>query len=254
MIGGALFFQGILRLVPKDDRHAKIPWRAQWKLVGLSILGIVVNQALFLMGLRLTTPFAVTLLGATIPVVTAVLAVIARQDQLRVRTVLGLSCAITGVLTLTGIGSLDKGAVLVAGNSVAYATYLVLSRDIIRRHGALRVVTWLFTWGALLFLPFGGASLAHALPALTLRGCMYLTYIVLVPTIVAYSFNAWALGRSSPTLVTVYIYFQPIVTAVIAWMQLGQGVTRRTLLAGALILLGVAIVAFRRARVVPSKA
>jgi drug/metabolite transporter (DMT)-like permease len=243
MLGGALFFQAIARVLEKDPDHEPIVRRDQWKLAGLSVLGIALNQALFLMGLRLTTPFAVSLLGATIPVVTAGLAVVARQDRLRLRTVLGLSLSISGVLTLTGIGTIDKGAVLVAMNSVAYSSYIVLSRAIVKRHGALPVVTWIFTWATLLFAPFGAPSLVATLPALTLRGSLYLAYIVAVPTIIAYSFNAWALARSTATLVTIYIYFQPVITAVIAWVQLGQGVTRRTLFAGILILLGVTLAA-----------
>jgi drug/metabolite transporter (DMT)-like permease len=245
MLGGALFFQAIARFIDRDPDHEPVARRDQWKLAGLSVLGIALNQALFLMGLKLTTPFAVSLLGATIPVVTAGLAVVARQDRLRLRTVIGLSLSITGVLTLTGIGTIDKGAVLVAMNSVAYSTYIVLSRAIVKRHGALVVVTWIFTWAALIFAPFGAPSLVATLPSLTLRGSLYLAYIVAVPTIIAYSFNAWALARSTATLVTVYIYLQPVITALIAWVQLGQGVTKRTLLAGILILIGVSVVALR---------
>jgi drug/metabolite transporter (DMT)-like permease len=246
MLGGALFFQAISRFIPRAETHAPIPLRVHPKLVALAVLGISMNQALFLLGLRLTTPFAVTLLSASIPVATAVMAVIAGQDRFRARTGIGLTFAIGGVLTLTGIGSIDRGAVLVACNSIAYSLYLVLSRDVVRRHGALPVVTWLFTWGALTFLPFGGRALFATLPMLTTRGCLYIAYIIAMPTIVAYSFNAWALGKSSPTLVTIYIYLQPVVTAVIAWVQLGHRITQKTLLAGALILTGVGIVALRR--------
>lgn len=252
MLGGALFFQALVRLLPRDESHAPIPFREQWKIFGLSVLGISLNQALFLLGLRLTTPFAVTLLGATIPVATAVLAVLFRQDVLRGRTVVGLACALGGVLTLTGIGRIDKGALLVAANSVAYSLYLVLSRKIVQKHGALRVVTWLFTWGALGFAAFGAGPFIHTIPNLTPRGMMYLAYIIAMPTIVAYSFNAWALARTTPTVVTIYIYLQPIITALIAWFQLNQGVTRRTLLAGSLILTGVAITTLVRPKPKPA--
>ncbi len=256
MLGGALFFQAfqlIARLLPRNDTYPPIPFREHWKLMGLSVLGISLNQAMFLMGLRLTTPFAVMLVGATIPVVTAVLAVLMRQDVLRARTVLGLGCALAGVLTLTGIGRIDKGALLVAANSIAYSLYLVLSRKIVQKYGALRVVTWLFTWGALGFSPFGALPLWHQLPELTTRGMMYLAYIIAVPTIIAYAFNAWALARTTPTIVTIYIYLQPVVTALIAWVQLGQGVTGRTLVAGTFILTGVAIVTLvGRPRAIPT--
>jgi drug/metabolite transporter (DMT)-like permease len=69
--------------------------------------------------------------------------------------------------------------------------------------------------------------------------------VVAVPTIIAYSMNAWALGRTSPTLVTVYIYLQPLFTAVLQWLQLGESVATSALVAAALIFAGVVMVATR---------
>ena len=75
---------------------------------------------------------------------------------------------------------------------------------------------------------------------------MFVVYILAVPTIVAYLLNAWALGRSSATMVTVYIYLQPLIAAVLAWAQLGYGISRRAWLAAELILLGLGVVASRQ--------
>jgi drug/metabolite transporter (DMT)-like permease len=62
---------------------------------------------------------------------------------------------------------------------------------------------------------------------------------------VAYSANAWALARSSPTLVTVYVYLQPLLTAILQWLQLWETVTRRAVLAAVLIFAGVIVIATR---------
>ena len=40
-----------------------------------------------------------------------------------------------------------------------------------------------------------------------------LGYIVLVPTIIAYGLNAWALARTSASVLTIFIYVQPIIAA-----------------------------------------
>ncbi len=247
MVAGALFFQAFLRLAHRDLARERLTPRDHATLFGLSLLGITLNQALFLAGLGRTTPFAAALLSATIPVCTAGLSAALGLERLRARTVLGLGLAIAGVLVLTGISSIDSGAALVALNSLLYASYLVLGRSTIVRLGALRVVAWVFTWGALSFAPFGLGSLIEAAPHLTSRGLWLLGYILLMPTIVAYLLNAWALGRSSPTLVTVYIYLQPLIAGLLAYVQLGQALSVRMGSSGALILLGVTIVATRRA-------
>lgn len=244
MIGGAIFFQLVLRV--RGPQEVAISRSDHLKLAGLSILGIAANQTLFLLGLRWTTPFSVSLLGATIPVFTAALAVVFGKEELSARTIAGVVIALSGVLSLIGVGSVDQGAILVAMNSLSYAAYVVLSRDVVLRVGALRSIAWVFTYGALLFVPIGALPLAHQVPHVTPRGWMYLAYILAMPTIVAYFLNAWALARSSATVVTVYIYLQPLIAAFLAWIQLGQGISPRAGMAAVLILFGLGIVTFRR--------
>ncbi len=246
MLGAALFFQLFARVTgqlrqttPKD--HAR--------LAVLSVLGIALNQALFLIGLRVTTPMSAALLGIPIPVMTAGLAIAFRQERPSLRTGLGLFLAAGGVVWLTGVRSVDRGAVIIALNCLSYSLYIVLSRRTIQRLGAVTVITWAFTWAVVLFAPFGARPLVASLPTWTPRAGVLVAYIVLVPTIVAYLANAWALGRSTPSLVTAYIYLQPILTAVLAWVQLGQTLGRRLVVAGAFIALGVAIVATRKPNV-----
>jgi drug/metabolite transporter (DMT)-like permease len=244
MLGGALFFQAFVKL--RGTQQSAIGRADHLKLVGLSVLGISANQTLFLLGLRWTTPFAVSLLGATIPVFAAAFAVLFGKEELVARTVIGLVLAFGGVLSLTGLGSVDRGAILVAINSASYAAYVVLSRDVVVRVGALRSMAWVFTYGALLFVPLGVPPLLEQLPHVTPRGWMYLGYILAMPTIVAYLFNAWALARSSATLVTIYIYLQPLLAGLLAWVQLGIGVRPRAALAAVLILIGLGVVASRQ--------
>lgn len=244
MLGGALFFQAIVRA--RGTQRVAITRRDHLRLVGLSVIGVALNQTLFLLGLRWTSPFSTSLLGATIPVFAAGLAVLFGKETLRLRTVIGLAVAVAGVVSLIGIGSIDRGAILVALNSLSYAAYVVLSRDVVVRVGALRAVAWIFTYAALLFAPFGMPAMLAQLPVLTGRGWVFVLYILAVPTIVAYLLNAWALGRSSATMVTVYIYLQPLIAAVLAWAQLGYGISRRAWLAAVLILIGLGVVASRQ--------
>jgi len=244
MSGAALFFQASTRAAGKLGRVAPADHA---RIAGLSVLGVVINQTLFLVGLNLTSAFAAALLGATIPVFAAALAVAFRIEPPSIRTALGLALAIVGALWLTGIGSFDRGAVAIALNCLSYAFYIVLSKRIIERVGALTVVTWLFTWGSLVMAPLGGRGLALGLESWGARAWMFVAFFVAIPTVVAYLANAWALARSGPTLVTIYIYLQPLIAAIMQWVQLGEPVSRRALVATAFILSGVGMVATRRA-------
>lgn len=241
MVFAALVFQVIFRL-------KKLPLPAPRDLVkvfGLSLVGITINQMLFLAGLKRTTPFVAALLSVTIPLASAALAALFRKERFTFTTGVGLLLGGTGVVILAGWGTLDRGAVLVAINSVSYATYVVLSRDTVRKLGAISLMTWLFAFGALSYFPFGIGALVrdytHPSPLALLFG----VYVVVVPTVLAYLANAWALGRSGPSLVTAYIYLQPAIAAILAWFQLGTRVPERALLAAPLIALGVFVVSMR---------
>ena len=242
MSGAAVFFQLFTRAT---GQLRPTTWRDQRVLGVLSVLGIVLNQALFLLGLRLTTPMTTSLVGVTIPVLAAAMAVAIRHEQASVRLAAGLGASIAGVAWLTGVGTIDVGGLIVLANCASYAAYIVWSRETVRRLGALTVVTWIFAWGAVLFAPLGVPPVAAQIAAWTPRAWVLLAYLVAMPTIVAYLCNAWALGRSTATLVTIYIYVQPLLTALLAWIQLGQSVTTRTIGAAVLFVIGVTIVATR---------
>lgn len=248
MLGGSLFFMA-LHLAARA--RPKLAWRDHARLAVLAVLGIALNQTLFLVGLRITSPMGASLLSVTIPVFTATIAVAVGKERASWRLGLGLSIAVAGVLWLTGVRDFDRGAALVAFNSLSYSTYVVYSRDVIRKLGAITVVAWIFVWGAIEFAPLGLPALLHEAPQITPRGALFVGYIILMPTIVAYFCNAWALGRSSASLVTVYIYLQPALAALLSWAQLGQTVSPRLAIAAALIVTGVGIAATRPASAQP---
>lgn len=248
MIGGAMFFQAVVFSSRRSkESHLSGPMHA--KLAGLAALGVVVNQALYLAGLRESSPFVVSILGATIPVFTAALAILFRKEAASWRTTGGLLLAFSGVLWLTGVGSVghsDRGAMLVALNCLSYAAYVVFSREIIQELGSMRFMAWVFSYGAILFAPLGALALWNDFLLVTVRGWLFLAYIVAIPTIVAYGLNAWALARSTATMVTAYIYLQPLVAALLARVQLGHSVSPRAGLAALLILGGVGVTSLKR--------
>ena len=253
MVGAAIFFQ-LVMLVRRGrgERGGPIPRVDHARIMALAVLGIALNQALFLAGLRWTSPISAGILIVTIPVFSAALAVGLRKEPFVLRTMIGLAFAIGGVLSLTGIRALDRGAILVALNCLSYAAYVVLSRDVVVRIGAFRLMAIIFVYGAILFAPIGLRPMVEQIPEITARGWAYLAYIIAMPTIVAYALNAWALGRSSATIVTAYITIQPLVASGLARIQLGHEISPRAALAALLILVGLAVVMTRAQKIASS--
>jgi len=234
---------GPLLEMPKKD----IAWIAL-----CSLLGVVGNQFIYLTGLSLTTVINTTLLSTTIPVFTLFVSIVLGHDRISFRRLLGIALAASGVIYLVNPANADVSAhttignLLVALSSLLYATYIVISKDIFERYGALNVITWIFIVGALITIPFAAYSATQS-PVHTLPANVWLLvgFIVLFPTVGAYYLNAWALTKVTPSTVAVYIYLQPLFAFGVAPLLLGEKWHSRTFVAAILIFSGVGIVTRR---------
>jgi drug/metabolite transporter (DMT)-like permease len=247
-IAFALFRQrSVAREAASRAAAARVSKRLPTKpMLILGLLGVVINQAFFLHGLKRGTATSATILCATIPVFTAAIGILARVEQPRIQTWLGLALASIGVITLTGVRDISLGNLLVTLNSLSYACYLVMVGRYIREFGALRVIGAVFAWGAVVLACPGIPALVLHAHEWTARGWWLVAWFVFVPTIFAYLANAWALGKAPPSVVAAYVYLQPMIVMLLAHRMLGEGLDARTLIAAAAILGGVTIIVLRK--------
>lgn len=246
MCGAAL----VLTLFRRQfSRLLSLPRRVIAWVVLSSLLGVVLNQLLFVKGLSLTTAINASLLTTTIPVFTLAVSIALGHDRASLRHILGIGLAAAGVIYLVDplrasfSAQTTLGNILIITNSLSYGAYIAVSRDLFRRYGALDVITWIFLVGALITLPLAGYAWAgDELSTVSWGAWLMVAYIILVPTVVAYYLNSWAVIRVSPSIVAIYIYLQPLLAFGFAPMILGESWNSRTLVACALIFAGVGVV------------
>ena len=249
LIGAAI----VLALIQRHLRPLRsMPRRDLAWLTLCSIVGVVGNQFIYLKGLSLTTVINTTLLSTTIPAFTLLVSILLGHDHLSVRRVIGIALAASGVIYLINPFRADLsshnmvGNLLVATSSLLYAIYIVISKDLFERYGALNVITWIFVVGSIITIPAGFYSFSSAqLQTLPTTVWLTIVFIVLFPTVGAYYLNAWALTKVTPSTVAIYIYMQPLFAFGVAPILLGEKWTWRTVIAAALIFSGVAIVTRR---------
>lgn len=224
------------------------------RLALYGLLGVALNQLLYVKGLALSTAINAALLSTSIPVFTLLVSAALGFERLTSRTVAGTVIAAVGVAYLIDplradfSGDKTLGNFLLVANTVAYGAYIAISKDVFRRYGALTAMAWVFAFGCLFTVPVGGFYLARVEPqSLTIGIWLAVSYIILVPTVGAYYLNAWALERVAPSTVAVYIYLQPLIAFAVAPLVLGgeEVWDARSLLAATLIFAGVAVVTLR---------
>ena len=178
----------------------KMPAKDLLLLVLCSMLGVVGNQLLFVKGLSLTTVINSTLLSTTIPVFALFVSILFGYDRLSARRLFGIGLAAVGVAYLVNPLRADlsvqttAGNVLIVSNSLLYAIYIVISKDLFERYGALNVITWIFVVGSVITIPLGIYSLRQEnIGAISGGIWIAIAFIIIFPTVGAYYLNAWAL-------------------------------------------------------------
>ncbi len=247
---GAAF---VFALIQRNPRPLlRMPRRDLGWLLLCSLLGVVGNQFLYVKGLSLTTATNTALLSTTIPVFTLFVSILFGYDSISLRRLIGLVLAAGGVIYLINPARAELtaqttiGNLLIVANSLLYAAYIVFSKDLFERYGALNVITWIFVVGSLVTIPLGIYSLRREhVPAIGTAVWLAVAFIIIFPTVGAYYLNAWALTRASPGTVSIYVYLQPLIAFGIAPLLLGEKWGLRTIAAALLIFAGVAVVTKR---------
>ena len=236
--------------------RADLAWMA---LCG--VFGVALNQLFFFYGLRLTTPINASLLMTTTPILVLVAATVLLKERMTATKVLGIGLGAVGAVGLILYGKKFAyqtdgiwGDLMIFANATAYGIYLVLVRRLMRRYHFLTVIKWVFAFGWCLVVPFGWSDLqAVQWAAFTPAIWWSIAYVLVFTSFLAYFLNAYALKLVSPSVVSAYIYLQPLLAASLSlalgreslsWMKVG---------AGLLIFLGVYFVS-KPTKPTPSKA
>lgn len=213
------------------------------------LLGVALNQSLFLAGLALTDAHIAAILITTIPVFTLAVAIVAGRERATPLKIGGIVLAGAGALLVVGgegaLGSARAviGALLITGNCLAYSLYLVLSRPVLGRLSALKVTARMFAWGAALLVPIAAVPLARESWSTLPRGAwISLVLVIIGPTVTAYVINSWTLRYADASLVAAYVYVQPVLTAALAAMFLHEIIRPIAIVAAAMIFAGVAMI------------
>ena len=216
----------------------------------LGVLGGAGNQLLILLGLTRTTAINAAILIPMIPIFTVVFGWILRLYRPGPLKWTGVAIAAVGTVYLIGPDRVSLapdvalGNLLVLSGMAFNALAFLLAKDLLQRYPPVTVAFCLTLAGLLGVLPLGvGAAGDVQRAGLTSHLLFWLAYLVVFPTTVTYFLNLWSLRRASPTLVTSFIYLQPLFTTAVAPLVLeGEALTARIALAGLGIFAGVALV------------
>jgi drug/metabolite transporter (DMT)-like permease len=212
----------------------------------LAFVGLLLNQVLFISGLKYTTVAHSALVVTFGPLFTLLFAWKRGQERLTGTNLFGMVLSICGIVFL----NLDKdlklqtsylvGDLLTLGGSVTFAYYTVMSKQVAAQYGAVSATAFSYLAGACVFLPVGLPPLL-TLPWLELPwGVLVAFFYVAVPSsVLAPLIFYYALRHMSASRLAALTYLQPVVTTVSSVLILSEKLTLNFILGGSVVLAGI---------------
>ncbi|MDE6255851.1 MAG: DMT family transporter [Muribaculaceae bacterium] len=214
--GAALLFWIASIFSPREH----VPAGDILRLFGAGMLGILLNQGCFIIGVSLTSPGEASLVTTTMPMWVMLLAWIFLHEPITVKKAGGILLGASGALILifgngartSGGSSPALGDFIVLMAQLSYATYLTIYRNFIRKYSLITLMKWMFLSASIVSLP---ATFSQILTtdwgSVTLSEWLGIGYVVVFGTFIAYICIMIGQKNLRPTIVGMYNYVQPIV-------------------------------------------
>lgn len=248
VVGGVLWARDDVGLPPRED------WAA---LGALALLGHVIYQIVFIYGLDLTLAGNASVVLATSPAWTVVISALRGHERPGPAVWAGVAASLVGVALVVAGG--DRGLSLGAGTlpgdllvlvaAVLWAVYTVEGRDLIHRHGPLRVTAWTLWPAVIPLVAVGLPSLAGGtLARLDLGAWLTVAYAGVLAIGLAYVLWYRGVRRVGSSRTAVYGNLVPVVAVLVAWLWLGETLSALQIAGAAVAIGGVGLTRLKRRR------
>ncbi len=220
------------------------------KIFILGFFGIMVYHLGLNYGEQYISPSTASLIIATIPVFTVVLAAIFLDEAITWKKLFGVILALFGVITISIWGkpsaSLEikyvSGALVILLSAIMASFYTVAGKRMLKRYSALSLTVYAMLFGSLGLLPFLNGSIVEEVTKMSSISWIAVIFLGIFSTVIGYSLWYAILKIRDASEVSAYLYCIPVVTILIDLFIFKEKITLLFILGGILIIIGLIIV------------
>ncbi len=218
--GAALLFWITSLFTPREH----VPAMDKLRLFGAGMIGILLNQGCFIIGVSYTSPGEASLVTTTMPMWVMLLAWLFLKEPITLKKAGGIALGAAGalILVLGGKGSISGGENPALGDFIvlmaqlSYALYLTLYRNFIKKYSLVTLMKWMFLSATIVGLPATiGYLKSTDWGAISITEWVGVGYVVVFATYIAYICIMIGQKNLRPTIVGMYNYVQPIVATIV---------------------------------------
>ena len=218
----------------------------------LAILGVIINQGCFVVGLNYTTVGHSALIMGMGPITILILAWHQGLEVATSRKIIGLGLSFIGVVVLAveqGLrlhGTLVGDLITLCG-SAGFALYTVAAKKVAQKYDFVTINTFNYLLSGILLSPlaayeFVEITRTHGWAAVDWKGWAGLAYLAVFGSIIAFLIYTWALRYVAASRMGAFTYTHPIVSTGLGILWLGEVVTRNLVIGGLMVLAGIYLI------------
>ncbi|MEL7021712.1 MAG: DMT family transporter [Bacteroidota bacterium] len=244
VIGATLVFTIIHQIFVRESVE-----RQDWgRFILCALCGAGFNLIFFFKGLQITGAINAALITTTVPILVIIISAILIGEKITARKIIGILIGAGGAATIILYGKQTAltnvwGNFFIFMNALIFGLYLVLVKSLTAKYHPFTIIRWVFSLGLFIVIPLAWSDLT------TMQWATYtptvwsaIAYVVIGATILTYLLNVVALQFVNPSVVSTYIYLQPLIATIIALSIGSETLSTTKIVAGLAIFAGVFLV------------
>ncbi|MEG2289334.1 MAG: DMT family transporter [Clostridium sp.] len=240
----------IFVIMIKVEENWKITKKDIKMFLTLGIVGMIGYHVFFFLSLKYTTATNSSLIGATNPIVTTLLACAFLKERINYKNIIGILISLFGVMLIITNGNIgvllnfkfNLGDILMIIAVVCWAAYSILSKKALEIYSPIKITSYAFLTCVILLFPLMIMEKPWVyIPKVSINGWMSVIYMAIFPSIFGYLIQQMSIKKIGPMKTSLYVNLVPVFSMTLAFLILGEAVSWIKILAGLLVIIGICV-------------
>ena len=238
----ATLILGALTLLPQN--RVKLEKKDIFTVVICGLTGIMLYAVLQNIAMQWTSASSATLIIASYPIITLLLESAIYKTKLSALKIVAILIAIVGVVILSYVKPSSRvegellGILLLVIAGVVWAVYNFMTKKVVNRYPPITLLFYSTLFGTILMLPLALLERAQW-KAPTLTSFSMMMFLGVFCSVIAFLLYNRGLKTMAASTVTSMLNLVPIFGVLFSWLLLGEQVTPRKFIGGAIVIFGV---------------